>query len=83
MNTCVLTSLWSIKLHYKFIESSQDRNLMLTLNAKVKSKGKYTGFVLPGRTKDDIPKICYVKCYQRLFDLKLIKYEIYVVVLVI
>lgn len=28
----VLTSLWSIKLHYKFIESSQDCNLMLTLN---------------------------------------------------
>lgn len=62
----VLTSLWSIKLHYKFIESSQDRNLMLTLNAKVEGKGKYTGSILPGRTKDDIPKICYVKCYQHL-----------------
>lgn len=63
----VLTSLWSIKLHYKFIESSQDCNLMLTLNAKVEGKGNYTGFMLPRRTKDDISKICHFKCHQHLY----------------
>lgn len=29
-----LTSLWSIKLHYKFIQSTQNGDFMLTLDAE-------------------------------------------------
>ena len=31
-----LTSLWSVKLHYEFVESTQDCDFMLTLNAEMK-----------------------------------------------
>lgn len=32
-----LTSLWSVKLDYKFVESTQDRDFMFTLDAKKKT----------------------------------------------
>ena len=72
--TSVLTSLWSIKLHYKFIESSQDGDLMLTLNAMVEGKGNYTGLVLPRTTQSDTSHSYAILSVTNI-HMKPVKYE--------